>query len=749
MPTKTKVSTKTATKKAAATAPAVNPAKIKSDILSLAKALLSTETPTATGDTSAMLGAVAPEAEPPPGVGSGPDLSAGQVVKDTYRLVVDKIRRRMGVANPISSAKLTNALRAGAAAIEEQVVSMDPRLQRLVARRSRGLMEAATASTAQDEVAVIARVASTEKWEALSEVVIGGTMGDKAADGSYLVTGRIPVTRIPKVRQKDFVLSLKAAQPLQPALFATTEETGARPDLLPGGHQTNGGEGVVVGVIDYGGDFLHENFRNGDGSTRLISLWHQGGQVSSNSPFNYGREYLADEINAALRQANPYTALGYNPGFNSHGTHVMDIAAGNGNGSGTAGVAPKADLIFVDVSHADIPFTGHHVVDSSFGDSTRLLEAIKYIFEKAGDRPCVINVSLGTNGGPHDGSTLVEDGIDRLLNQADNRAVIIAASNSYDDGIHAQGTVREGRHKDLGWQIQAGDFSHNEFELWYSGSDRISVELITPAGESLGIVEPGDTLPLSLDGDVVVFVANRLNDPNNNDNMIGIFLESGLPTGTWTVRLHGTSIEDGSFHAWIERDNTTQSSFAPPNNNTHTIGSISCGQKSIVVGSYDAHKPSLPLSFFSSSGPTRDQREKPEISAPGHAVWAADSRSITGTTRKSGTSMAAPAVAGIAALVFAEATANGYSLSVDDIRQILIGSTRRNPPTGTRWHARYGHGRISAKQAVASVMPAAGSGSGSAAAAASSPSKKRKRPKKKSAPKRRTAAKKRSAKKRR
>jgi subtilisin family serine protease len=118
----------------------------------------------------------------------------------------------------------------------------------------------------------------------------------------------------------------------------------------------------------------------------------------------------------------------------------------------------------------------------------------------------------------------------------------------------------------------------------------------------------------------------------------------------------------------------------------------------------DAHKPSLPISYFSSAGPTRDGREKPEVSAPGHAVLAAKSRSRTGVTRMSGTSMAAPAVTGTIALLLAEARARHQSVSIDQIRQALIASARHNPPQGSGWDPRYGHGRVSAQGAVASVI---------------------------------------------
>lgn len=268
-----------------------------------------------------------------------------------------------------------------AVVIADVLATMDPRLQRLVARRRWGMIEHPTASTGQDEVAVIAKVTDLAAWEGLSEVRIGGTFGDKGEDGTFIVTARIPVTRIEQVWRQSFVKSLKAAQPLKPTLAKTVEETGARSDLLPPGHLTNGGEGVVMGIVDYGCDFVHHNFRNADGSTRLSALWHQGGPPGPNSPFGYGREYPQDQINAALQQPAPSQALGYAPPpdtpvspLGTHGTHVADIAAGNGRGSSVPGVAPRASLIFVDVAPSDMPFSGPDVGGRSFGDSVRLLE---------------------------------------------------------------------------------------------------------------------------------------------------------------------------------------------------------------------------------------------------------------------------------------------------------------------------------------------------------------------------------------
>lgn len=587
---------------------------------------------------------------------------------------------------------------------------LDPRLQRLCDRRDRGLSSPVTSSTAEGELAVIARVTSASAWEAISEVKVGATLGEAEAGGS-IVTGRIPLSRVEAVRSNEAVLSLKAAQRLRPVLAASTKETHATVDLLPADTEGDQGAGVIVGLVDFGCDFAHQNFRNDDGTTRVIAIWDQNnGSATPDSPFGFGRLHRREEIDQALQADDPYTTLGYGPDADdegTHGTHVMDIAAGNGRGSGVPGFAAHAGILFVEPATSDIAWSGPDVVGSEFGDSAQLLEAIRFIFNEVETTPCAVNISLGTNGGPHDGSSLVEQGIDAIVREADNRAVVIAASNSFSDGIHAAGTVAQGESVDLRWVIPAHDVSQNEVEIWYPGTDEFELELIAPDGSSVGVIPIGQSGRVTGDNDeVLVFISHRADDPNNHDNVIGVFLERDLPSGTWILRLHGKTVSDGSFHAWIERDDRRPSSFAAPNDNSHTLGSISCGHESIVVGSYDAHKPTQPISFFSSAGPTRDGREKPEGSAPGHAVIAARSRSGNGVTEKSGTSMAAPAVTGITALVLAEAKARGTSLSIDRIRSAIGESARRDPPPGTDWEAQHGQGRIDASAAIVAVVNA-------------------------------------------
>src|SRR5262249_30218436 len=158
---------------------------------------------------------------------------------------------------------------------------LDPRLQRIVARHRQGIARAATSSTGTNEVAVVARVTDAAQWENLSEVRLGAVVSKTGNDASDIVTGLIPVSRIESVRTCAVVQRLKAPQRLRPVLDATVPDIGAAPSSTT---IANGAKGVIVGVVDFGCDFAHKNFRNKDGSSRLLAIWDQSGTTVPGSP---------------------------------------------------------------------------------------------------------------------------------------------------------------------------------------------------------------------------------------------------------------------------------------------------------------------------------------------------------------------------------------------------------------------------------------------------------------------------------
>jgi subtilisin family serine protease len=484
-----------------------------------------------------------------------------------------------------------------------------------------------------------------------------------------IATCRLKRNSIIATREEENVFSLKAPRILGPEV--EMEDTRAMhavpPEMVngdmrrpPGIHLT--GAGIVIGILDWGCDFDFPSFKHSDGSTRLIALWDQRGAPSFGTPsrYGYGTVHTRAQINQALASGDPYNALGYHPadadpnGFGAHGTHVMDIAAGNGFGGGPIGIAPQADLVFVHLANKG---TGGL---ANLGDSVRILEAVEFVARTAGQRPWVVNLSVGRHGGPHDGSTLAELAFDFALREAPNCFIVQSGGNYFDKCIHTNGRLQYGQARTLNLIVDEADITPNELEVWYSGNDQFSVCLESPTGTLSPWVRLGGQTEVMEDGRIVGRIYNRAKDPNNFDNHIDFFLYPGASPGLWSVTIRADSVSDGSFHAWLERDDACfrcQTRFrAFDCEDLYTTGTLANSHIPLVVGAYDAHSNSREVAPFSSVGPTRDNRPKPDLVAPGVGVLAARSalrgwRMSPGrVVRKSGTSMAAPHVTGTVAL---------------------------------------------------------------------------------------------------
>jgi hypothetical protein len=124
--------------------------------------------------------------------------------------------------------------------------------------------------------------------------------------------------------------------------------------------------------------------------------------------------------------------------------HVTGIAAGNGRSGGPTGIAPEADLVFVHLTTLD---QGDDKVE--LADSATLLEAIDFVRRVAGARPWVVNLSMGQTGDPHDGTTLVEQGLDAALTEAPGRAIVQSTGNYWDARLHSSAFAARRRKEDL------------------------------------------------------------------------------------------------------------------------------------------------------------------------------------------------------------------------------------------------------------------------------------------------------------
>lgn len=521
-----------------------------------------------------------------------------------------------------------------------------------------------------------------------------------------IVTGNASTRDLRRIRAHPNVVSLKAARGVIPQLQRSVRDAKASPsDLrtaLPARLAHVTGAGTVVGVIDDGCDFAHPNFRTAAGDSRLLFLWDQTGDAMAESPqeYGYGREFTRRTLTNALRTAAPYGSIGYTPNVGAHGTHVLDIAAGNGRGTGAPGVAHGADIIFVQLGKPD------YAERESLGNSRRLLEAVEYVFlraEAAGASATVVNLSLVMHGGPHDGTTLVDQAFATMV-AVPGRAIVVAAGNAGNGATHASGSISAGQPRTLDWDIHPADMTDNEIEIWYTGTSALTAALRSPDGAYTLSVEPNTPVQqLRIKNRIVATAASVRDDPTNGDHQINLFLRRGAPKGRWTVLLQTNDLLPLAFHAWIERDDfgrLQQSAFGSADRDTsYSLGTLSCSNACIVVAAHNPDDPTKPICAFSSRGPTRRGDQKPDISAPGEAITAANART-PGVHALSGTSQAAPHVAGAIALMCEAAAPRKPDAAA--IRHALIEGAHGNQKLP--WRADAGAGPLNVTNAIAVLL---------------------------------------------
>ncbi|MFZ0747752.1 MAG: S8 family serine peptidase, partial [Pyrinomonadaceae bacterium] len=384
--------------------------------------------------------------------------------------------------------------------------------------------------------------------------------------------------------------------------------------------------------------------------------------------------------------------------FTAHGTHVAGIAAGNGRAAddcGAAstytGAAPNADIIFV---------KNRNVSDvARVSDSTFIADGCSYIYDQAdaSGQACVINISQSDDQGPHDGSLLSQEFLDNLINQP-GRVLVLSAGNSNSANSHASGIVTSGATENVTLAYADAAEVIDVIEIWYDGSDRFNVNVTAPDGTTTGAVVPGTSVTEVMANGKNLVVDSRLNDPRNGDNVVSIIINAdstdNIPIGDWTIAITGTTVINGRFRMWVDRNNRQQSDFRAPHRtaNEMTIADVATTKRAIAIGN---HQKNNSIHGTSACGPTRDGRTKPEIAAIGSAVMSAKSRDMTLADpgffyiNMSGTSMAAPLAAGCAALLF---ECRGAGLSWFDIKQILADTA---DTTGLAVpHNAFGFGRL-------------------------------------------------------
>lgn len=389
------------------------------------------------------------------------------------------------------------------------------------------------------------------------------------------------------------------------------------------------GRGTIVAVIDTGIRAESMEFRNADGSTRILNIWDQ----------TTGTEYDRSQIDEALQNETKDTAGIPGADVLGHGTQVAAIACGS------SGVAAQADILVVKLGLA---------AKNGFPRTTQLMEALDYVVRKAIDygKPLAVNISFGNNYGDHTGSSLLENFINDIADSW-KCSICIGSGNEGLGAVHTGGTLTEDMEETVELAVSSYETGLS-IQIWKDYWDDIAVEIIAPSGRNLGRIQENSRVSRIRYKDMELLTYFGEPSPFRIRQEIYIdmipqtvYIQSGL----WKLRLIPRSIRNGRYDMWLPAQGALNfgTGFTSPDSaSTFTIPSAAA--KAVTVGAYDAGTGSA--APFSGRGYIVEiggsLMVKPELAAPGVNVLVP---SVSGMARVSGTSYATPFVTGSVALL--------------------------------------------------------------------------------------------------
>lgn len=502
------------------------------------------------------------------------------------------------------------------------------------------------------------------------------------------------------------------------------------------------GDGVIAAMYDTGFDPAHINWLDATGSENRLKYFVR----TSN-----GMEiYTGDNAPAAPTDNVAKT----------HGTHVAGIMAGSYNGTGTYFAQGKDNIgkvpLYGVAPNAEMAIGAGSLTTASIVSGVRKLA--DYAAEQG--KPMVVNLSLGSNIGPHDGSDSDVQALDQLAEET-GIIICIAAGNEGDVNCHAGKTFTQNDSKLT--VLFDNDYATEYVDVWSSTSNPFTVSLIVVEAATGKVVAkmpstPGSTVTAGTGSDEAntLFKSNftgrvnlnsRLSAENQRYNVYCSFATIQPQTanaGVYNVGLMVEGEEGARVDIYTSASSPLAESMLQGIDRPDTNGSISgmaCGFNTICVGSfttktswtnvsgvmYNYRNPGAvnSISGFSSWGELIDGRKMPFITAPGMGICSSYSGPYVRANNASpstlvasagsgtdlhywgleqGTSMACPYVSGVVAL-WLEADPK---LTVDKIKNIMASTATKDSyvTNATVW----GAGKVNAFDGIKEVIKQATSG---------------------------------------
>ena len=573
-------------------------------------------------------------------------------------------------------------------------------------------------------------IAKTNPKFTLEQVHAIGGFARKTIDG--LATLKLPLSKINQLHRLKNIEYASISRKLKPCLDKALIDTHADSVHQGLGNLSEGydGENVLIGVTDWGFDYSSPVFYDSlMQQTRILAAWDQY-KLSGPSPnnFNYGTEFNTP---SSLLEAGSDTANIYS--YSTHGTHVASIAGGSGAGTNFKGIAPGAQFLFV----------------TFLVDEGAVLDAWEWMYQKSVEegKRLVVNMSWGLyHLGSLDGNSVLSTAISAYTQLG--VVFVNSGGNNGNVNFHLKHTFEEDT---IATRIEFYSYSANS-NMW-GQSIHSWGEISAPFSNSLQIKNSGgqvvaqtpyystestedyvDTI-LVIDSDTIWYNISAENShPLNGRPQMRLRVK--CTHAAYRVMLNSAA-NSGTVHHWNVTELTNDvgnwgmpfsvfGSGSMSGDKENGISEPSCADDVISVAAYASGwvtptgvTTGGAMASFSSQGPRYDGVMKPDISAPGVSIGSAISSytdasfSSVGTiefngrtyhfAKFSGTSMAAPMVSGVAALLLDAKP----ELSAMDVKEILLLTAREDNKTGTlpeEGDPKWGHGKVDAMAAMREAL---------------------------------------------
>lgn len=551
--------------------------------------------------------------------------------------------------------------------------------------------------------------------DALAQAEALGFKVQTRLDG--ICTGLIPVDAAEKISDIEGIVRISAS--LTNKVHNDKSRAANKVDKVQenpaasGLKQTYDGTGVILGIIDRGFDYTHPTFyaNPSDKSTyRVKKVWDQSATTGTKpSGFTYGAEYSGTD--AILAAAHDQDNSG------THATHVAGTAGGSGAGTIYKGMAPGTDLVFVPTNMSN----------------AGIFDGISYIerYAAAQGKPCVVNMSLGSDIGPHDGTSAFDLACDQIVREG--FVLVGSAGNSGDTKLHYQAGVAKG--KSASTYLSLEDTENIYIDCWSNNEKPFVVFVaVMENGQDIAYIsyrtnQSGGEKQIK-SGNTVLATVDASCETNSRNKQPHVFMALDATTAYekgYDMMVQFQAIDDSvGIHAWMN-----SGEFESGNTDYTHNASISAGNSVLSVAAYNTRTTwqnsvdfwyqytsigyENGISSFSSRGPLANGLNKPDIAAPGagiisagnsyNAAYIAESRLIANTeiggkdypwVLEQGTSMSSPAMAGIVALFLQK----DATLDIAGVKEVLSQTAINDTSTGlsarTNPNPTWGYGKVNA-----------------------------------------------------